>query len=315
MLKIAVSACLLGEPIRYDKTGQKDRFIVEKLGKHASFVPFCPEHLAFGSPRETVRIILEKQHKKLITVFSKNDVTFPMNEAMTHELAKIQNENISGIILKSKSPSCGLGSAKYYTETMSEGKKDGLFAALCKEHFIDFPIEEEARLLDPWLRENFVMHVFAYADINRLALSIKNFHELVTFHASYKFLLQSKHETNYRLLGKIVANHDKKELSTVFQEYMILFKKTIACKGSIAKTVNVLQHMAGFFKKELTHEEKKELHLQIEAFRDEVIPLIAVMNTIEFLAKKYKIQYLLEQKFLNPYPKDLALRSHIQEGK
>ncbi|ATB69463.1 YbgA-like protein [Sulfurospirillum diekertiae] len=315
MLKIAVSACLLGEPIRYDKTGQRDRFITDKLGKYATFVPFCPEHLAFGTPRETIRIVLENEHKKVITVFSKNDVTEAMNEAVEHELRKIQSEPICGIILKSKSPSCGLGSTKYYSGAMSEGKKDGLFAFTCKEHFEDFPIEEEARLIDPWLRENFVMQVFAYHDAMMLRQNIKTMQELVSFHTAYKFLLQSKHEANYRFLGKIVANHAKKSLKETTEAYIALFKQTIAHKGSIGKTVNVLQHMVGFFKKELSSGEKQALHLQIEEFRDEIIPLIAVMSTIEFLAQKYEIHYLLGQKFLNPYPKDLALRSTIQEGK
>lgn len=315
MLKIAVSACLLGEPIRYDKTGQRDRFITDKLGKHASFIPFCPEHLAFGTPRETIRLVLEDGHKNVITVFSKKDVTQAMNDAVAHELHKIQNEEICGIILKSKSPSCGLGSTKYYMKEMSEGKKDGLFALTCKAHFVDFPIEEEARLIDPWLRENFVMQLFAYEDAMQLQKNIKMMQELVAFHTAYKFLLQSKHETNYRFLGKIVANHEKKSLKEITQEYISLFKQTIAHKGTIGKTVNVLQHMVGFFKKELTSSEKQELHLQIEEFRDEIIPLIAVMSTIEFLAKKYNTTYLLGQKFLNPYPKDLSLRSMIQEGK
>lgn len=315
MLKIAVSACLLGEQIRYDKTGQRDRFITDKLGKYASFVPLCPEHLAFGTPRETIRIILENERKKVITVFSKADVTEAMNEAVAQELRKIQSEPICGIILKSKSPSCGLGSTKYYSGAMSEGKKNGLFAFTCKEHFVDFPIEEEARLIDPWLRENFVMQVFAYHDAMMLRQNIKAMQELVSFHTAYKFLLQSKHEANYRLLGKIVANHEKKSLKESTEAYIALFKQTIAHKGSISKTVNVLQHMVGFFKKELSSGEKQALHLQIEEFRDEIIPLIAVMSTIEFLAQKYEIHYLLGQKFLNPYPKDLALRSTIQEGK
>jgi len=315
MLKIAVSACLLGEPIRYDKTGQRDRFITDKLGKYASFIPFCPEHLAFGTPRETIRIVLDHEHKNVITVFSKKDVTQAMNEAVAHELHKIQNEEICGIILKSKSPSCGLGSTKYYKDAMSEGKKDGLFALTCKAHFEDFPIEEEARLIDAWLRENFVMQLFAYEDAMKLHKNIQSMQELVLFHTAYKFLLQSKHEGHYRLLGKIVANHDKKSLLEVTNTYLTLFKKTIAYKGTIGKTVNVLQHMVGFFKKELTSSEKEALHLQIEEFRDEIIPLIAVMSTIEFLAKKYEVQYLLGQKFLNPYPKDLSLRSFIQEGK
>ncbi|MDD3343023.1 MAG: DUF523 and DUF1722 domain-containing protein [Sulfurospirillaceae bacterium] len=315
MLKIAVSACLLGEPIRYDKTAQRDRFITDKLGKYASFVPFCPEHLAFGTPRETIRIVLEDERKKVITVFSKDDVTEAINEAVAHELHKIQNEPICGIILKSKSPSFGLGSTKYYHEQMSEGKKDGLFALTCKAHFVDFPIEEEARLIDPWLRENFIMQLFAYHESMNLEKSIHKVSELIAFHTAYKFLLQSKHEKNYRLLGNIVANHEQKPFSEVIQAYLALFRKTIALKSKISKTVNVLEHMVGFLKNHLDTEEKKTLHQFIKEFQEESVPLIAVMNTIEFLAKKYTVHYLLEQRFLNPYPKDLALRSSIQVGK
>ena len=312
---VAISSCLLGNPIRYDATGQKDRFLTEKLGKHVTFLPFCPEHLAFGTPRQTIRIALEEGAKKVYTVFSKQDVTCKMQEAMNQELSTLLAHPIRGIIFKSKSPSCALGSTKYYTKEMGEGKKDGLFVLTCKEHFEDFPMEEEARLLDPWLRENFVMHLFAYDDIMRLRASVTKLSELVTFHTNYKFLLYSKSEKHYRALGRIVANHEKKSFLEVITDYTALFKKAIAIKGKISKTVNVLEHMSGFFKHELNTVEKQELHGQIKAFQEEIIPLIAVMNTIEFLAKKYNIHYLLEQKFLNPYPKDLALRSTIQEGK
>lgn len=312
---VAVSACLLGQPIRYDKTGQKDTFIVEKLGRYVDFLPFCPEHLAFGTPRQTIRINQMDNEKKVTTLFSKEDVTTAMMHAIEHETSNLRNAPICGIILKSKSPSCGLGSTKYYLNDVAHGKKDGLFALTCKEHFKDFPIEEEARLLDPWLRENFVMQLFAYHDTMQLEASIQKVSELVAFHTAYKFLLQSKHEKNYRLLGNIVANHAQKPFGEVVQNYLALFRQTIAHKSKISKTVNVLEHMAGFFKQELTAIEKKTLHTHIKEFQDEMIPLVAVMNTIEFLAKKYTIHYLLEQKFLNPYPKSLALRSHILEGK
>lgn len=314
-MKLAVSECLLGHPIRYDKSGQKDKFITDKLAQFMELLPFCPEHLAFGTPRQTIRLVLEEEQKRVYTVFSKEDVTDKMNEAMHTELQKLLNEDICGIIFKSKSPSCGLGSTKYYTKEMGEGKKDGLFVLTCKEHFCDFPIEEEARLLDPWLRENFVMQLFAYHDATQTQRHIKKINELVIFHTSYKFLLHSKSEKHYRTLGNIAANHAHKSFQEVLDEYFSLFKKTIALKSSIAKTVNVLEHMSGFFKHLLNAIEKEELHAQIKEFQQEIIPLVSVMSTLEFLAKKYDIHYLLEQKFLNPYPKPLALRSTVQVGK
>ncbi len=312
---VAISSCLLGNPIRYDATGQRDRFLTDKLGKYVTFLPFCPEHLALGTPRQTIRIVLEDGAKKVYTVFSKEEVTCKMQDAMQTELESLLSQPICGIILKSKSPSCGLGSTKYYTKEMGEGKKDGLFALTCKEHFHDFPIEEEARLNDPWLRENFVMHLFAYEDAMQFEKRVTKLSELIAFHTSYKFLLHSKSEKHYRELGRIVANHEKHSFNNVYKNYLMLFRKAIALKGKISKTVNVLEHMSGFFKHELSPIEKQELHGQITEFQAEIIPLIAVMSTIEFLAKKYDIHYLLEQKFLNPYPKDLGLRSSIQEGK
>lgn len=314
-MQIAVSACLLGEPIRYDKNGQRDKFITDKLSKHMSFIPFCPEHLAFGTPRQTIRIVLEEDQKRVYTVFSHEEVTQKMSDAMEVELAKIIHHEVCGIVFKSKSPSCGLGSTKYYTKEMGEGKKDGLFASICKEYFKDFPIEEEARLLDPWLRENFIMQIFAYNEALKIEKTIEKVSELITFHTIYKFLLHSKSEKNYRELGNIVANHTHKSLYEVVKDYFSLFRKTIAIKSKISQTVNVLEHMSGFFKHHLNKTEKEELHAQIKDFQEEIIPLIAVMSTIEFLAKKYNTHYLLEQKFLNPYPKDLALRSSILEGK
>lgn len=314
-MQIAVSACLLGEPIRYDKSGQRDKFITDKLSKYMTFIPFCPEHLAFGTPRQTIRIVLEKGQKKVYTVFSHEEVTQKMNDAMQQELTKINSNEICGIILKSKSPSCGLGSTKYYTKEMSEGKKDGLFASTCKDFYEDFPIEEEARLLDPWLRENFVMQIFAYDEAMKMEKKVQKVSELVAFHTAYKFLLHSKSEKNYRALGNIVANKEHQSFQEVINSYFSLFRKTIAMKSKISQTVNVLEHMAGFFKHHLDKVEKEELHTQIKDFQNEIIPLISVMSTIEFLAKKYDTRYLLEQRFLNPYPKDLALRSSILEGK
>lgn len=314
-MNVAVSACLIGEKIRYDQSSKTDKFIVEKLGKFVDFVPFCPEHVAFGTPRETIRIVLEKDEKKIYTVFSKEDVTSQINQAVFDEFEKIKANEVCGIILKSKSPSCGLGSTKYYTKEMGEGKKDGLFASTCKAYFVDFPVEEEARLLDPWLRENFVMQLFAYDEAIQAQKNIAHIKALVAFHTAYKFLLHSKNEPNYRLLGNIVANHEKETLSEVKEKYFLLFKQTIAIKSKISQTVNVLEHMAGFFKNDLNAIEKEDLHTQIADFHHEVIPLIAVMSTIEFLAKKYQTSYLLGQRFLNPYPKELALRSQVQLGK
>lgn len=313
-MKLAVSACLLGENKRYDGTNKKDKFIVNELARYSEFVAFCPEHVAFNTPRETIQLQKDGKEIKVYTVFSKTDVSKELEEAIKKEAEKLEDD-ICGIVLKAKSPSCGLGSTKIYTNGMPEGKHDGLFAKLCKENYGYLPIEEEARLNDAWLRENFIMQVFAYADMKKLSKTITKFKELVEFHTAYKYLLHAKNEDEYRELGRVVANHEKKELKEVLAEYEELFIKTIAFKSSIKKTANVLEHMLGFFKADLISQEKQHIKALIEQYKEKVIPLITVIEMFKLLSTKYNKEFLLAQKFLNPYPAELALRSDVKAGK
>ncbi|WP_193113815.1 YbgA family protein [Sulfurimonas marina] len=314
-MKIAVSGCLLGDKVRFDGGHKKFDFIVDELSRFASFVSFCPEHIAFSSPRESIRMV--EIDKQLHTISNKTGInlTKTLKEHSQKELDKIKNHKVDAIILKSKSPTCGLGSSKVYLQNgFANGKDDGVFAKMCKEEFQYFPIEEEGRLNDPWLRENFIMQVYAYR-------AFKDFKQdadmkaLVKFHQEFKFLLSSKDDVLYRKLGRIVANEEKKSFEEVLSEYEINFKKTISLKSSIKKTRNVLEHMAGFVKKFLTREEKTLLHEQISDYANKIIPVITPILTLKLYATKYGVNYLLEQKFLEPYPKELALRSDIKSGK
>lgn len=315
-MKIAVSACLLGENVRFDGGHKKFHFIVDELSRYASFVPFCPEHIAFGSPRESIRMVEMEGKFHIISNKTHSDLTDTLEDYSKQELKRIKDENIDGIILKSKSPTCGLGSSKVYLENgFANGKDDGVFARLCREEYGYFPIEEEGRLNDPWLRENFVMQLFAYKAFEDFKASDPQMKDLVKFHQTNKFLLASKDEALYRKLGQIVANHEKKAYEEVLKEYEHNFKKAISAKSSIKKTRNVLEHMAGFVKNFLSKEEKELLHEQIRDYANKIIPAIVPILTLKLYATKYKIDYLLEQTFLNPYPKDLALRSDIKSGK
>ncbi len=313
---LAVSSCLLGNNVRFDAGHKKDRFITDLLSEYASFVPFCPEILAFGAPRPSIRLIKESDGIEVVSNKTKESLTTALDEQNEVELNNLKKEKLSGIVLKAKSPSCGLGSAKVYLPNgQSEGKMDGLFATLCRKHFPNLPIEEEARLLDPWLRENFIMHLFSYNRFEKFKATSPNMGSVVAFHTANKFLLQSKSESEYRALGLIVANHDKRPLQEVIGNYEISYKNAIACKSSIKKTRNVLEHMAGFFKKNLEKGEKELLHMLIDDYANKIIPLITPISAINLLARKYNVSYLLEQTFLNPYPKNLALRSSLEAGK
>lgn len=316
-MTLAVSACLLGEKIRFDGGHKHDHFITDDLGLFAQFVPFCPEHLAFGTPRPSVRLVRNSEGE--IQVHSnKNgaDLTEALERESAHELERISAEQLCGIVFKSKSPSCGMKSAKLYLDNgFCEGKEDGVFAAMCRERFPHLPMEEEGRLQDMWLRENFVMQVFAYARFEEFKASSPDMKALVRFHTEHKFLLQSKNEMLYRQLGNAVANRDSLPFETLLERYEELFKTAIAYKSSIKRTRNVLEHMAGFFKNDLSREEKAILHEQIRDYAEKILPLIVPLSTLHLYAKKYATDYLLGQRFLDPYPKSLALRSHLDAGK
>ena len=316
---IATSSCLLGNKVRYDGSSKNNKFILRELIDYCDFEAICPEDLAFGTPRPTIQIDLgaDKNNPQYRAVVSKTgeDVTDPLLVAINKELERLKTLPIAGIILKSKSPSCGLGSCRYYRNGAVVERSHGLFAKACVEAFPELPIEEEARLNDAWLRENFVMRIFAYEAMRELAATITGYHELVDFHTNYKFLLQSKHELNYRELGNIVANHDKLSLEDVVTRYQSLFNQTIAERSSIKKTTNVLEHMLGFFKKDLDTEDKAHILGLMDKYREKTIPLVAITEVFKLFAKKYEKTFLLRQCFLNPYPESLALRSNILAGR
>lgn len=313
---VAVSACLLGENVRFDGGHKRDSFVVNSLSQYVDFVSFCPEALAFGTPRDSMRLVRHDDTAKVVNNKTSLDITTKLQSACVDELQKLSQNQICGIVFKSKSPSCGFGSAKIYLENgFSEGKGDGVFVTMVKEHFRLLPMEEESRLQDPWLRENFVMQLFAYGAFESFKAIKPQMANLVAFHQSYKFLLHSKDERGYRELGKIVGNQSKKEFAELFCDYEKRFKETIAIKSSLKKSRNVLEHMAGFLKDSLDSFEKEALHGHIEAFAKGFVPLIVPLETIKLFAKKYQVHYLLGQVFLEPYPYELALRSQIKASR
>jgi uncharacterized protein YbgA (DUF1722 family) len=198
---------------------------------------------------------------------------------------------------------------------MNEKKGIGLFAKRLRELYPYLPIEEEGRLNDPWLKENFLMQVFAYKEIFDFLATKPLLKHLVAFHTNYKYLIYAKSQSSYKELGKIVANQDKKDLEVILDEYTTGFLKAIALKSSINKTYNVLLHIFGYFKKDLTKEEKEFILTAIDEYKSGIIPLIAVTKILNLYVIRFDEQYLKTQKFLNPYPKEFALRSDTKAYK
>lgn len=316
-MKLGVSSCLLGNLCRYDGAHAKDDYVVKILQNYFEFVPYCPEHLIFGTPRDTIRLVENHGMLKVQNNKTKNDVTQILNEVSYKCARQMAYDELCGVILKSKSPTCGMERVKVYDETnvLSEKKGIGLFAQAIKELYPLLPMEEEGRLHDDWLKENFLMQIFAYKDLYGFLQDKPTFNELVQFHTSYKYLIYAKSQKAYKHLGNVVANHEKKCLQEVLEEYKIGFLEAIALKSDMAKTYNVLLHIYGYFKKNISKEEKEIILLTLEEYKEQIIPLITVVKIINLYVTRFDISYLKSQKFLNPYPKELALRSSLKAYK
>ena len=318
-MKLGVSACLIGTQCRYDGIGANDKFVIDVLQKYFQTVPYCPETIIWGSPREAIRQTLSETGELKIVTSTKTpkDVTQELQNVSIDCANRIENDDLCGFILKSSSPTCGLERVKVYKPFNAPSIKNGVgvFAKQIKEKYPYLPVEEEGRLIDPWLRENFLMQIFAYQDLHNFLKSNPTFNDLVIFHTSYKYLIYSKAQKSYTTLGRIVANKEKKQLDEILLEYKEEFLKAISLKGNVNKTYNVLLHMFGYFKKLITKEEKEDILQALQEFKDKIIPLIAVMKIINLYVKRFDVQYLKVQKFLNPYPKELSLRSDIKAYK
>lgn len=316
-MKIGVSSCLLGHMCRYNSGHAKDDFIVDSLAAHFELVPYCPEAIVFGTPRESIRLVEEQGDLKVHTTKNKVDVTAPLQDICEREALRLANDGLCGFILKSGSPTCGLERVKIYDEQNTSGQKrgTGLFAQQIKNRYPYLPLEEEGRLQDAWLRENFIMQVFAYQHLHDFLACNPSAGELVTFHTSYKYLIYAKSQVSYKSLGNIVANHEKLPLSRLRELYKEEFLKAISKKGTIKKTYNILLHLFGYFKKSISKEEKHEVLASIEEFKEGIIPLITIIKIIKLYVVRFDIEYLKTQKFLTPYPKELALRSSLKAYK
>lgn len=316
-MKLGISACLLGESCRYNGDHARDRFVTDTLNDYFTFVPFCPEAV-FGTPREAIRLVEdEDKHIHVVTTNSNRELTEDLKSSVKQSVDAFDAAGLSGFILKSKSPTCGLERVKLYGKNMPNGEKKavGLFANEIKTRYPYLPVEEEGRLQDAWLRENFLMQVYAYDAIKQFVKQAKTFGELVDFHTTYKYLIYAKSNEAYKTLGNIVANHDKRAFEAVLENYHQHFLKAIALKGSVGKTYNVLQHIYGYFKDKVTEEEKSEILEALEEFQQGYIPLITVIKMLRLYIQKFDVTYLKTQVFLNPYPKELALRSRIEAYK
>ncbi len=311
-IKIGVSACLLGEQVRYDGGHKHDRYITDTLGAYFSFVPVCPEvGCGLPTPREAMRLEGDPSAPRLMTRQTRVDRTGQMLAYCAAKIVELEKEDLCGFIFKKDSPSSGLFRVKVYNNGQAMKNGSGLFAAAMAHRFPVMPMEEEGRLNDPDLRENFIERVFSYRRWKDFLTEKPSIGRLVEFHTGNKLLMMAHSPQIYREMGTLVAHGREMQMADLLQRYEELYMKGLALHATVKKNTNVLQHIMGYFKRQLSPDEKAELLEIFSQYHNRLLPLIVPMTLLRHFINKYDQQYLKGQVYLAPHPSQLMLRNHV----
>ena len=319
-VRLGVSACLMGERVRYDGGHKQDRFLIRTLGRHVDWVHVCPEvEIGMGTPRPTIRLEGTVEDPRLVEPKSGTDHGPKMKDWARGKLEHLAKQNLHGFVLKKGSPSCGLERVRVYPDPRpgsggapAERKGRGIFATELVKRFPILPIEEEGRLSDPRLRENFIERIFAYRRWTELLRDEPNRGALVRFHSRQKFALLAHSPQLYRELGRLVGGAGKRPWGELSAEYGTKLMQCMSVMSTPGKHRNVLEHLAGFLKEHLDRDDKAELGDTIEQYRAGLVPLIVPLTLLRHHLRRNPVnEWAREQTYLSPYPRELMLRNHV----
>jgi uncharacterized protein YbgA (DUF1722 family)/uncharacterized protein YbbK (DUF523 family) len=312
-IRLGVSSCLLGKAVRYDGGHKRDRFVTDLLGSFVEWVPVCPEvEVGMGTPRPALRLVREGEDVRMVEIESGRDHTRAMQRYAARRARALRGLELCGYVLKKDSPSCGMARVKVYGEKGAP-KKDGhgLFASQLMGAFPNLPVEDEGRLNDAKLRENFIERVFAYRRLRDLFRGRWTRGQLVAFHTAHKLQLMAHALGPYRELGRLVASLKRRARDDIRESYGSQFMAALAHVASRTRNTNVLQHAAGHMKKGLDSASRTELADLIHDYRLGLVPLVVPVTLLRHHARRLEVDYLNGQTFLEPHPKELMLRNHV----
>jgi len=312
-IRISVSACLLGEKVRYDGGHKRDGFLVDTFGRYVEWVPVCPEvEMGLGVPRETLRLVRIGADVRLIMAKAGVDHTEEMCAYAEGRVKQLAGEDLCGYILKKDSPSCGMERVRVFDAQGVPSKSGrGLFAEALLRQFPNLPIEEEGRLSDPRIRENFVERVFAYRRLRSLFAEPWKVGDLVRFHTAHKLLLMAHSPKSYEVLARLVAGGKANPRMTLRERYEAEFMGALRVMAPTRRHANVLHHIIGYFPKQLDGDSRRELLSVIEDYRKGLLPLVVPLTLIRHYVRRFNVTYLQGQVYLEPHPKELMLRNHV----
>jgi uncharacterized protein YbgA (DUF1722 family)/uncharacterized protein YbbK (DUF523 family) len=307
-IPVGISACLIGEEVRYNGGHKRHRYVHEVMGRHFRYLPVCPEvAIGLGVPRPPIRLVGSAEAPRAVEADHPERDSTDALAAYGREQADALAGQISGYILKAKSPSCGMERVKVYDHNgVPAGAGRGIYAeALIRRH-PTLPVEEEGRLNDPDIRDNFVERVYVFDRWRRMQLAGLTAGRLVDFHSQHKFLILAHDQAAYRRLGRIVADAGTTPIADLAQRYLELLMQALAKHASRRDHANVLMHVAGFFKRELDAGDRQALHDSIHAYRRGEHPLLVPLTLLRHHLRRHPEPYLEKQQYLDPFPRELG---------
>jgi len=312
-VRVGISSCLLGEQVRYDGGHKRDAFLTDELARHVEFVPLCPEvEIGLGVPRPTLRLERRGDDVRMVVTESGEDLTEPMRSWAQGAAERIAAAGLDGYVLKKSSPSCGMERVKVYDENGAPAPGGrGLFAAALMERLPLLPVEEEGRLRDARLREHFVARIFARARVREFLASDWGPAQLVEFHAGEKMLVRV-HDPGLALeLGRLVAEAGRLDRAELAARYEELHARALAKPATPGRHQDVLEHLAGHVREEVSSEDRAELQRAIEEYRDGIVPLAVPLALLRRHIRAASAEWAAAQVYLEPAPRELGLRSRL----
>lgn len=312
-IRLGVSSCLLGEAVRYDGGHKQDRFLTDMLGRYVEWVPVCPEvEIGLSIPRDTLRLVGSSEAPRLVQEKTGEDLTARMQRYAEDRVRALAELDLDGYVLKRASPSCGLFRVRVYRDNgipAADGR--GLFAAALTTSLPALPVEEEGRLTDPAIRENFIERIFLAARWRAFVAPRPRPRDLVAFHAAHKFAVLAHSPAHYARLGRMVAATGRVLTRAQLEPYHALLMEAFAVRATRGRHANVLQHAAGYFKRDLAADERAELVEVIDEYRRGLVPLVVPLTLLRHHIRRLGLAYLADQVYLSPHPKELMLRNHV----
>ncbi|GAA6168040.1 YbgA family protein [Sessilibacter corallicola] len=318
-IPVGISACVMGQEVRYNGGHKRSRFCTDVLGKIFDFKPYCPEMaIGLGVPRPTIRLVGDINQPRVVGT---DDPTLDVTDklyAYSDETAGTLND-LCGYIFIKNSPSCGAFKVKVYNNDPTsksfgypqEGKGVGVFANAVMEKNPLLPVEEEGRLNDPPLRENFILRVFALNYWRQTVEQKPTLGALIDFHSRYKYTLMAHSQKGYRALGRLVANHDGLDEKSICDQYIALFMQTVAKPATRKNHVNTLQHILGYLKRTVEGEIRQDILSVIRQYHQGSVHLSVPITLLKHYVDRYGNDYIRSQIYLDPYPLELGLRNQI----